>query len=112
MIEAPTRRRACCHFISCASKLESARGNEEMNWLLKRLGYRDGGYLENDFSLHIEPIMRGVISVVYTRHGANLNLSGERIGGKWEGIERLSRRKCPNSSVTSKLHLKRWGTAM
>jgi hypothetical protein len=60
-----------------------------MNWLLKLLGYRDRDYRGDDFSLHIEPIMREGISVVYTRHGANFKLSGERIGGKWEGIEVL-----------------------
>lgn len=58
-----------------------------MNWLLKLMGYRDREYRGDDFSVRIERIMREAVSVVYTRHAASLNLSGEYIGRKWEGIE-------------------------
>jgi hypothetical protein len=58
-----------------------------MNWLLELLGYREREYRGDDFSVRIESIMREGVSVVHSRHGVRLNLSGERIGGKWEGIE-------------------------
>jgi hypothetical protein len=58
-----------------------------VNWLSKRLGYRDRNYRGDDFSVRIESIHREVVSVVHTRHQTSLNLSGERIGRKWEGIE-------------------------
>lgn len=58
-----------------------------MNWLLKLLGYRDREYRGGDFSVRIEPIHREVVSVVHKRQGSTLNLAGERIGEKWEGIE-------------------------
>jgi len=57
-----------------------------MNWLLKLLGYREREYFGDDFSVRIEQIFREVVSVIYTRQGKSLNLSGERIGKKWEGI--------------------------
>jgi hypothetical protein len=58
-----------------------------MNWLLKLLGYRDLKYRSIDFSVRIRPTVREGVSVIYTRQGAALNLSGGRIGRKWEGIE-------------------------
>jgi hypothetical protein len=58
-----------------------------MNWLLKLLRYRDREYRGEGFSVRIEPIMREVVSVIHVRQGARLNLSGERIGKKWEGID-------------------------
>lgn len=58
-----------------------------MNWVLKLLGYREREYCANDFSVRIEPIFREAVSVIHTRLGASLKLSGERIGRKWEGIE-------------------------
>ena len=58
-----------------------------MNWLLKRLGYRGREHRGADFSVRIEPIFREVISVIYTRQGTSLELEGQRIGTKWEGIE-------------------------
>lgn len=58
-----------------------------MNWLLKVLGYRDREYRGDDFSVRIEPIFREVVTVIHNRQGKSLNLSGERIGKKWEGIE-------------------------
>jgi len=58
-----------------------------MNRLLKLLGYRDRDYRGDDFSVRIEPILREGVSVIHTRHGTRLDLSGERIGRKWEGIE-------------------------
>jgi hypothetical protein len=57
-----------------------------MNWLLKRLGYRDREYRGANFSVRIEPIMREVVSIIHRRQGSTLNLSAERIGRKWEGI--------------------------
>jgi hypothetical protein len=58
-----------------------------VNWLLKLFGYRDRNYRGDDFSVRIESIHREVVSVVHTRRRTSLNLSGERIGRKWEGIE-------------------------
>jgi hypothetical protein len=58
-----------------------------VNWLLKLLAYRDRNYRGDDFSVRIESIHREAVSVVHTRHRTSLNLSGERIGRKWEGIE-------------------------
>ena len=58
-----------------------------MNWILKLLGHRDLKYRGNDFSVRIRPTVREGVSVIYTRQGAVLNLSGERIGRRWEGIE-------------------------
>jgi hypothetical protein len=58
-----------------------------MNWLLKKLGYRDRQYRGSDFSMRIEPMGREALSVIYTRQGTSLNLDGKRIGSKWEGIE-------------------------
>lgn len=59
----------------------------KMNWLLKKLGYRDRLYRGRDFSMRIQPLRREALSIVYTRQGTNLNLDGQRIGSKWEGIE-------------------------
>jgi hypothetical protein len=58
-----------------------------MNWFLKKLGYRDRQYRGSDFSVRIEPMGREAVYVVYTRRGTNLNLDGQRIGSRWEGIE-------------------------
>ena len=58
-----------------------------MSWLLKLLGHRDLKYRGDDFSVRIKPTVREGVSVVYMRQGTPLNLSGERIGRKWEGIE-------------------------
>jgi hypothetical protein len=58
-----------------------------LNWLLELLGYRGREYRGDDFSVRIEPIFREVVSVIYTRQGKGLQLGGERIGKKWEGIE-------------------------
>jgi hypothetical protein len=58
-----------------------------MNWLLKMLGYRDRDYHGDQFSVRIDPQIREGVSVIYTRSGISLTLSGERIGRKWEGIE-------------------------
>lgn len=63
---------------------ESAR---QVNWLLKLLGYRDNEYRGSDFSVRIESLIREGVSIVHTRQATTLNLSGERIGRKWEGIE-------------------------
>jgi 5-enolpyruvylshikimate-3-phosphate synthase len=57
-----------------------------MNWLLKKLGYRDRKYRAADFSVTIEPGFREIVSVMHERGGASLHLDGERIGKKWEGI--------------------------
>lgn len=58
-----------------------------MNWLLKKLRYRDREYRGSDFHVRIEPIMREAVSVIHTRHGITLNLSGQLIGRRWEGVE-------------------------
>jgi hypothetical protein len=57
-----------------------------MNWLLKKLGYRDRKYRAADFSVTIQPGFREIVSVTYERAGVRLHLDGERIGNKWEGI--------------------------
>jgi hypothetical protein len=57
-----------------------------MNWLLKKLGYRDRKYRVADFSVTIEPGFREIVSVVHERRGTRIHLDGERIGKKWEGI--------------------------
>jgi len=59
----------------------------KMNWLLKLLGYRDREYRGDDFSVRIKPIAREGVSITHTRNGIRLDLGGERIGKKWEGIE-------------------------
>jgi hypothetical protein len=58
-----------------------------MNWLLRLLGWRELEYRGHDFSVRIESMVREGVSVIYRRQGAALNLSAERIGRKWEGIE-------------------------
>ena len=57
-----------------------------MNWLLKAFGYRGREYRGSDFRVRIDPIVREAVSVIYTYQGLKLNLGGERIGKKWEGI--------------------------
>ena len=57
-----------------------------MNWLLKRLGYRDRDYRADGFHVRIKPIMREAVRVNYTRDRTKLYLDGELIGEKWEGI--------------------------
>ena len=57
-----------------------------MNWLLKKLGYRDRKYRAADFSVTMEPGFREIVSVMHERGGTRLHLNGERIGKKWEGI--------------------------
>lgn len=57
-----------------------------MNWLLKKLGYRDRQYHGSDFSVRIEPMGREAVYVIHTRQGTSLNLDGQRIGRKWKGI--------------------------
>ena len=58
-----------------------------MNWLLRKLGYRDSQFRGTDFSVRIEPLGREAVGVVYTGRGTNLNLDGQRIGDRWQGIE-------------------------
>jgi hypothetical protein len=60
-----------------------------MNWILKQLGYHGREYRGNDFSVRIEPIMREVVAVIYTRRGTSITLNGERIGKRWGGIHVL-----------------------
>jgi hypothetical protein len=57
-----------------------------MNWLLKKLGYREREYHGDGFSVRVEQLQREVVSVIHTRNANRLNLGGERIGSKWEGI--------------------------
>ena len=58
-----------------------------MNWLLKLMGCRDREYRTVDFVVRIEPIHREIVSVIYTRDAASLNMEGVRIGKRWGGIE-------------------------
>jgi hypothetical protein len=58
-----------------------------MNWLRKLLGLRGDEYCESDFCVRIKRVFREVVSVMHTRDGTTLSLSGERIGRRWEGIE-------------------------
>jgi hypothetical protein len=57
-----------------------------MNWLLKKLGYRDRKYRTRDVSVTVQPGFREIVSVIHERGGIRLRLDGERIGKKWEGI--------------------------
>ena len=57
-----------------------------MNWLLKKLGYRDRKYRARDVSVTVQPGFREIVSVIHERGGIRLHLDGERIGKKWEGI--------------------------
>jgi len=57
-----------------------------MNWLLKKLGYRDRKYRTRDVSVTVQPGFREIVSVIHERGGIRLHLDGERIGKKWEGI--------------------------
>lgn len=61
--------------------------NRKMKWIFKKLGYRDREYRGSDFRVRIKPIMREAVSVIYTRDGSTLELSGERIGRRWEGVQ-------------------------
>lgn len=58
-----------------------------MNWLRKLLGYRAREFRGDGFSVRIDPVFREAISVIYTRQGKSLKLSGERIVRTWEGID-------------------------
>ena len=58
-----------------------------MNWLFKKLGYRDREYRGDDFRVRIEPVAREAVHVIHTREGKSLNLDGQLIGRKWEGVE-------------------------
>lgn len=63
-----------------------------MNWLLQKLGYRERKprrgreYHGADFFVRMEPIFRELVSITYKREGNTLNLEGERIGKRWEGV--------------------------
>ena len=46
-------------------------------------------YHGDDFSVRVRPRFREGVSVIYTRHGTELSLDGERVGSKWEGIKVL-----------------------
>lgn len=58
-----------------------------MNWLAKLLGHRGREYRGGNFHLRIKSVFREIVSLVYTCEGTTLNLSGELIGRKWDGIE-------------------------
>src|ERR1700758_2423936 len=58
-----------------------------MNWLLKKLGYRDRRYRGSNFCVRIERMRRDGVRVIYTCQGTSLNLDGQRIGTKWGRIE-------------------------
>lgn len=57
-----------------------------MNWLLKKLGYRDRKYRSADVTVTIKPGFREIVTVIHEREGIRIHLNGERIGKKWEGI--------------------------
>lgn len=42
-----------------------------------------------DFSVRVKPRFREAVSVIYSYQGAQIELDGERIGSKWEGIKVL-----------------------
>jgi hypothetical protein len=42
-----------------------------------------------DFSVRVRPRSREAVSVIYKHRGTQLDLGGERIGSKWEGIKVL-----------------------
>ncbi len=58
-----------------------------MNWLRRKLGFRDHKYRAKEFCLTIKPLVREGVAVTHTRDGISLRLDGERIGYKWDGIE-------------------------
>jgi hypothetical protein len=41
-----------------------------MNWLLKKLGYRDRKYRARDFSVTIQPGFREIVAVIHERGGS------------------------------------------
>ena len=58
-----------------------------MNWLRQLLGLGGKQHRETDFSVHLKPLFRENVSVIYTRGGTSLAFAGQRIGRKWKGIE-------------------------
>jgi hypothetical protein len=58
-----------------------------MFWLLRKMGYRDRTYRGVDFSVRIKKVFRELVSIIYTRGGTSIKLSGQYIGQHWEGIE-------------------------
>jgi hypothetical protein len=58
-----------------------------MNWLLKRLGYRDRQYRGDGFTVRIEPMGRESLYVNYQRDNTRHSFDGQYIGSSWEGIE-------------------------
>lgn len=58
-----------------------------MKPLLRKLGYRDKEYRGTDFDVRVGTRQRELVSVSYTRDGVRLNLEGERIGERWQGID-------------------------
>jgi hypothetical protein len=58
-----------------------------MSWLAKLLGHRGREYRGGNFHLRIERGFREIVNLIYTREGTTLNLNGELIGTKWDGIE-------------------------
>jgi hypothetical protein len=58
-----------------------------MNWLLKRLGYRNRHYCGEGFSVRIEPMGREALYVNYKRADTKYSLDGQYIGRGWGGVE-------------------------
>ena len=57
-----------------------------MKWFRKQGGYREQEYREAGFSVRITQVVREAVVIRYSRKSVVLRLSGERIGGDWEGI--------------------------
>ena len=72
-----------------------------MNRLFKALGFHDREYQATDFSVRVEPILREVVTVIRKRNGTAVNLSGERIGRKWDGIDVLIPQEIDAAEVPS-----------
>jgi hypothetical protein len=75
-----------------------------MNWLLRLLGYRGREYRGSGFSVRIDPVFREAVSVIYTARDNTLNLSGERVGKRWEGVDVLLPDNLENTQVTQIVH--------
>jgi hypothetical protein len=61
-------------------------------------------YCGDGFSVRIEPNLRELVFVIYTRAGEALKLSGERIGEKWEAISVLIPENVADIQVAEIVH--------
>jgi hypothetical protein len=61
-------------------------------------------YRGADFSVRVKPGFREIVSVIYSHQGTQLNLDGERIGSKWEGISLCIPPDLEDEKVTVLVH--------